>query len=104
MKEKRTTKKYVRKIFKIGNNGKTHSNVITIPKTFIDVLKIDDDNKKFLVSLEYENDNTLNYYIKITKLDDNHHHPISETTIQKHEIKNDGDGNKISKQNFEDWD
>ena len=109
MKEKNVSKKYVRKIFKIGNNGKTHSNAITIPKTFVDVLKIDnDDNNRLLVSLENENDDNSNYYIRIEKLDDNHNHhdPISQTTIQTNEIKNDidDDNNKISKQGFESWD
>jgi len=103
MKEKNISRKFVRKIFKIGNNGKTHSNAITIPKPFVDVLKIDDDNR-LLVSLENENDNVSNYYVKIVKLDDNIvHDPILETVIQKHEIKNIDDG-KISKQSFENWD
>ncbi len=93
----------MRKIFKIGNNGKTYSNAITIPKPFVDVLKIDDDNR-LLVSLENENDNVSNYYLKIVKLNDNNvHDPILETVIQKHEIKN-IDYGKISKQSFENWD
>ena len=63
-----------------------------------------DDDNRLLVSLENENDNVSNYYLKIVKLDDNNvHDPILETVIQKHEIKN-IDDSKISKQSFENWD
>ena len=82
----------MRRIFKIGNNGKTYSHAITIPKKFLDVLKINDN--KLLVSLE--NNDDFNY-IKLTKLDDA---SISES-IKTYETKN---NNEASKQNFESWD
>ena len=70
MKEKisnRKKRQYVRTIFKLGNNGKTSSHVVTIPKYFLKTLDLENNNdNKVIVSLENENDC---FFVKIIKLD-----------------------------------
>ena len=93
MKDKKSVKKrnqYVRKIFKLGNNGKTSSNVITIPKDFLETLDLDIGNK-VVVSLECEN---AHFFVKIAKLDEKF---MTENKIEKRKTVTDS-------QEFENWD
>lgn len=73
MEQKKDSQKtaYIRKVFVIGNNGRTSSHVITIPKDFVRILNL--GNQKVLVSLENNNeeDDHNESFIKIAKLDKN---------------------------------
>ncbi|MDH3779429.1 MAG: hypothetical protein OES15_01100 [Nitrosopumilus sp.] len=96
MKDRISNKKrrqHVRKIFKLGNNGKTSSHVVTIPKDFLETLSIDNNNK-VIISLENENDH---FFIKILKLDENFTESISKSKIEKRKIN-------LDSQEFENWD
>ena len=97
MKDKKSDKKrnqHVRKIFKLGNNGKTSSNVITIPKGFLETLSLDIGNK-VIVSLECEDDH---FFVKIEKPDEKFMtENISENKIEKRKTVTDS-------QEFENWD
>ena len=98
MKDKLSNKKkrqHVRKIFKLGNNGKTSSHVVTIPKHFLESLNLENNNdNKVILSLENDNDH---FFVKIIKLDskftaDN----ISENKIKERKTVTD-------LQDFENW-
>jgi len=97
MKDKTLSEKrnhHVRKIFKLGNNGKTSSSVITIPKGFLKTLDVGIDNK-VIVSLERENNNS---FVKIVKLDEKFIvKNILENKIEKRKTVTDS-------QEFENWD
>ena len=99
MKNKISNKKkrrYIRKIFNLGNNGKTSSCVVTIPKYFLESLNLENNNdNKVILSLENENDH---FFVKIIKLDnkftvDN----ISENKMKERKTVTD-------LQDFENWD
>jgi len=97
MKDKVSAKKrrqHERKIFKLGNNGKTSSNVITIPKGFLETLDLDIGNK-VIVSLECEDNH---FFVKIEKPDEKFMtESISENKIEKRKTVTDS-------QEFENWD
>jgi len=87
-------RQHVRKIFKLGNNGKTSSHVVTIPKDFLETLNVENNNK-VIVSLENENDD--HFFVKILKLDENFTESISKNKIEKRK-------NNLDSQEFENWD
>ena len=96
MKNKISNKKrrqYTRKIFKLGNNGKTSSYVVTIPKNFLETLNVENNNK-VIVSLENENDH---FFIKILKLDEHLTESISKSKMEKRKTN-------LDSQEFENWD
>ena len=98
MKDKILNKKrrqHVRKIFKLGNNGKTSSHVITIPKYFLETLDLENNDDKVIISLENENDH---FFVKIIKLDGKiRAKNISENKIEERKTVTDS-------QEFENWD
>ena len=103
MKDKISDKKrrqHVRKIFKLGNNGKTSSHVVTIPKYFLETLDLDNNNNnnnnnKVIVSLENENDH---FFVKIIKLDVQ----VTAKNILENKIEERKTATDL--QDFENWD
>ncbi len=92
----RKKRQHVRKIFKLGNNGKTSSHVITIPKHFLESLNLENNNgNKVIISLENENDH---FFVKIMKLDSK----FIAKNISENKIK---EGKTVTDlQDFENWD
>jgi antitoxin component of MazEF toxin-antitoxin module len=92
----RKRRQHVRTIFKLGNNGKTSSYVVTIPKYFLETLDLENNNdNKVIVSLENENDH---FFVKIIKLDGKFAvKNISENKIKERKTVTD-------LQDFENWD
>jgi len=92
----RKKRQHVRKIFKLGNNGKTSSHVITIPKHFLETLDLENNNdNKVIVSLENENDY---FFVKIIKLDGK----VTAKNISENKMKERKTVTDL--QDFENWD
>lgn len=92
----RKKRQYVRKIFKLGNNGKTSSHVVTIPKHFLETLNLENNNdNKVIISLENENDY---FFIKLVKLDDK----FTTENISNNKIKERKTVTGL--EDFENWD
>ena len=92
----RKKRQHVRKIFKLGNNGKTSSHVVTIPKHFLESLNLENnDDNKVILSLENENDH---FFVKIIKLNSK----FTAKDISKNKIKERKTVTDL--QDFENWD